>query len=121
MRMEEDQKIFYWRNCKLVSTITQEIMEKLPSDIYRHIRYLQPFTKAGDRLIIPMPDRTTKQSLEITKVQRMGNILILHAKGSVYEIKYNNIDLEKILSDGENKGINSGEMAPFPRPRVLPD
>jgi len=100
----EDQEIIYAKNGEEISRVTRATF--LPEPLAGYVRLYQPFTKAGNDLTIPIVDRQTTKRASVKAVSHEGNVLTVTTKSSTYTITYVNIDLEKILADGEFKGVN---------------
>lgn len=98
------QKIIYIKNGKVISEVDKEL--SMPLATAHHIRGSQPFVSEGGELTIPFKDRREWRTTEVLDVERKRDTLTCYTLNSTYEIKYVNIDLEKILEDGEDKGVN---------------
>ena len=108
----EDQEIIYTQNDKELTRITRDTV--LIDPLAGYVRCYQPFTKAGDNLAIPIVEKGTVRKASVKEVAHEGNVLTITSKQSVFKITYVNIDLEKILEDGQFKGVNADSAAPFP-------
>lgn len=118
-----EQKIIYRRNGKVISELASDLLGVLGLGHLQYLRHMQPFVSRGNELSIPMNDGTkTTPDLQTAEVQedvtRKGNTLICQTRNITYEIEYVNIDLGKILEDGEDKGVNKpiDGVAPSPFP-----
>lgn len=104
--LTENQEIIYRKNGSEIGRITSE--SELPESFLGYIRYYQPFTKKGCILAIPKGRQEIRTS-KVTDVKRKENVLVVKTLNSVYEIEYKGINLERVLKDGEFKGVNKSE------------
>lgn len=104
--LKECQEIAYGKNGEIKYRLTSDTVANLIVAHRHNIRYEQPFTGSGEMVMIPLGSRTT-ETARVTEVKRDGNILVLRTGSSgEYTIEYRGIDLEKVLKDGRDKGIN---------------
>ncbi len=116
--LTKNQEIIYRRSEEEISRLTVENTKKIDMTTLAYIRYSQPFTKKGQQLTIPKGKKYTITSRIRENPKRKGNVLVVQTLNSVYKIEYVNIDLEKILADGQGQGVNKsipeGGLPPFP-------
>lgn len=107
--LTKNQEIIYRKNGSEIGRITRENSEEFPLTLAQYVRDYQPFTSKGNRLSIPEnADRIIRTS-EVDTVKRDGNTLIVKTLNSVYEIEYKGINLERLLKDGQFKGVNQSK------------
>jgi hypothetical protein len=118
--LSNDQRVVYLANDRELASVTQEFLEQISVWDAISIRYGHPFMVLNSILRFRCDDLSVCLSSPITDVEREGNTLTLKDEDSItYEIRYINIDLERMIREGEDKGINRrpGNYAlPFPRP-----
>ncbi|MBW2986206.1 hypothetical protein KY333_02435 [Candidatus Woesearchaeota archaeon] len=108
----EDQAIIYTRNGEELTRITRDTC--LIDPIAGYVRCYQPFTEPGNDLSIPIVERDTVKRTRARDVTHDGNVLTIETNHSTYTIEYVNIDLEKMLADGQGKGVNDSSHPIFP-------
>ena len=114
--LRQGQEIIYTRNEVEILRLTPANIMKMDLTDYYCVRD-QPFLKEGNRIVVP----GRRRSASITSARREGNELQFEtASGASYSITYEGIDLEKVLADGKNNGVNRppeaelGAVADFP-------
>ncbi len=114
------QRIIYRKDGKLYSEIPDLSFITMPENLWQYVRHSQPFTSKGDILTIPLYEgprllRTLSavMTTKIKKVRRKENTLIISTQNSTYEIEYRRINLEKVLQDGQFKGVNKSYTWPY--------
>jgi|GEM_PF-3803555 len=98
--------------------IAYGVNSELDYDDMHYLRLVQPFIGIGDQLRIVLPNHTFQQTSKIQEVRYHSHRLVYLTKNSIYEVRYQNINLERILNDGPNKGVNAhqeGELPLFPQ------
>ncbi len=114
----EDQEIVYFRNGEELARLTAEKIRQIPLGFQQYIRFLQPFTKVGEILTIPKDSdvgRTTDHLSTSPVTERIvgRDSLVFRTRNSTYTLRYVHIDLESMLSDGQEKGVNTEESFPY--------
>ena len=110
--LRKDQELIYLRNGEEVSRLTAEIVGSLPLGFQQYFRFLQPYTAVGKTLSIPESNVEGEITTHFTTSPVTERIveqdsLIFRTNNSEYKITYVHIDLERILSDGKAKGVNT--------------
>lgn len=98
-------------------------------EVLAYIRLQQPFLSRGSQLKVYMLDKKGRKELDsrgaqkyvltslIQDIQVSPDEISYLTKNSKYVVQYTHIDLEKILADGPEKGVNAhrlGEIPNFP-------
>ena len=127
--MQPHQSIAYYRNDRLVTTLTDERFSMLPLELAVHIRYEQLLMERSltseEILQIPLPDGTIWRSTPINFVEPVGNALLMTSERADYQILCNGIDIGRMRADGKNQGVNAKppainsyrDITHFPTPR----
>lgn len=115
--LQETQAIIYRKDGKEIFRL--EPGRSIPLNFGQYVRYYQPFVAKGKNLSLlrkvddgsPYPlcwdDKFKLETIRnIDNVSRRENKLTIRGSGSTYTIEYQNIDLERILKDGQNQGVN---------------
>lgn len=108
------QRVIYSQNGKVVCVVGYDFL--LDYSLAHHIRYVQPFTEAGQGLIIPLPDEREMLTSPVDSLTIVSNALQFDTMNTEYDILYPGINLEEVLRVGgpKNKDNPDGDLTLFP-------
>ncbi|MBI5393365.1 hypothetical protein HZA96_05840 [Candidatus Woesearchaeota archaeon] len=104
------QRIVYSKNNNYYSQVDHN--KKLPLPVAQYLRYYQPFVKTGEQLDIVLGNVMVRTSV-ITRAYRLGNRNFFQTKDGLYQVKYEGIDLGKVLCEDRNH--SNDRIKQFPK------
>ena len=114
------QKIVYSKRepsgDRIISEVNAQRWFVTPENVQGYLRGIQPFTKPGNPMSIPLyEDGIYQQCLNTTRVQlvtREGTSLVVTTKNSTYVVDYKGVDLDKMLAEQVPVALRPGDEFP---------
>ena len=133
--LTKGQEIIYRQGGKILGNVNHVTLDALAQNEQNYIRQYQPFLQPCPEelrqlehhkipeekldtfilgtLYINLPNANIKT--EINKVARwQRGVMLYHTEDGTFSIQYINIDLDKMLQDGRDNGVNKFDLVDLP-------